>query len=208
MDDSFPLLGTMFVLFVGSIAVLYFRLGRGYRRGGPNPPAPPAPAKLSFTPVDATRWRDKPGVDALAIPLLRRGFTDAGAYSVREIPGSTVRFLVHEGDSMIAVAYENARGQHWLDVMTPYVDGTDWLYSTQPGDSQVHRPGCTRYYAPRLTPEQLFGKMKIERDPKDSPVLTVENAPKVFSAAYALHRKFIKDSGRHRAEVEEEEEKE
>src|SRR5262250_641284 len=76
--------------------------------------------KLSQQP--GHQWKDAAAVSRLVVPLLKRGFTDLGPYSVDVMPHVTLRFLVNPAVSIYACVYEHAKAGIWLDLVSRYDD--------------------------------------------------------------------------------------
>lgn len=189
------------VLLGGSVGlgfVGYKLLGSGYRLKKPPPSllSSKAPTSLTLTAIGNERWQKGGTANALATPFLTRGFADAGCYSVRETPGTIIRFLLKEDEAILVSVLEDAKAVHWVEVATFYDDGTEWCYSTRSGDAALHTPGSTRYFAPKLLPESLYGKLKIERPRKKTRKLTVNNVDAEYATVWATHQKWLKDQGR------------
>jgi hypothetical protein len=175
----------------------YLLLGSGYRNRKPAPTLTEnAPEGLTLTAIGNDRWRKSAAANALVAPFLQRGLTDGGCYSVRETPGTIIQFLVKEEEGIVVSIFEDAKGTHWVEISTFYDDGSEWLYSNQVGDGSVHRPGSTRYFAPKLAPEALYAKHRMERVKKKTRKVTANNVDAEYATVWAAHQKWLREQGR------------
>ena len=146
-------------------------------------------------------WKNAAGANALARPLLARGFEDAGTCTVREMPGLVVQLLAHAGDSVYAAVYEHPKVGQWLDVFTRYQDGTSFTVTTAKPTGMNPRPGHDTVHAPDSTPEQALDRAMTARPRKWFDTTSVDRAMPVFEKAYADSMAYRKSVGVSRKEV-------
>src|SRR5688500_3137166 len=75
------------------------------------------PDEIHLEPMSHDAWEDSSAVEALAAPLTRLGFEEAGVFSIREIDGLYVRLMAQPAQSMAACLYEHPQVGHWMDLV-------------------------------------------------------------------------------------------
>lgn len=146
-------------------------------------------------------WNPGPEVARLADPLFSKGFQEGGLFSIREMPGVTVRFLVKPTECVVAAITMHPRTATWLDLMTYYQNGNSATYSTNTPRGLDQRPGHPTVYLPGATAIALYAKLLTER-PKGvfRPVMTEDTAA-LFERAYAEAISWRKNKGISATEV-------
>lgn len=137
-----------------------------------------------------------PKAKSLAEAIRVRGFTEGGRFTIAEMPGVRVRFLVREEDSIVAVVYEHEKVGVWCDMNTGYLDGTSYtLTNTTAGGGLNDRPGHPIVRVPGLTPAAQH--MRIVKDRPAGAMISVsaEEAPDYFANAYAEGIAWRKNAG-------------
>src|SRR5512144_1170206 len=102
MTAVLAVLALLLVVFAVSLRLVL----RGLRRG-PAPAPRVSPKTIRLTRADERPLKDPAGVEALARPLLDRGFKDAGVWLVEEL-GLLVRFLLAPDEGLYEVVYDRA----------------------------------------------------------------------------------------------------
>jgi len=146
-------------------------------------------------------WNPGPDVARLADPLFSKGFQEGGLYSIREMPGVTVRFLVKPAECIVAAIFMHPKAAAWLDLITYYQNGNTATFSTNATRGLDPRPGHPTVHAPGATALALFARMTAER-PKGvfRPVMTEDIGP-LFERGYAESVAWRKPKGISAAEV-------
>lgn len=130
-----------------------------------------------------------------ANPLERQGFTDAGTYSVSELRGVKVRFLVNEPECVYAALYQHPRAGEWYEIISRYQDGTGLTYtvmrdhglSAEPGNDVVRQPGAG--------PVDLFLRALSERPQRPLVQVNAGNVPTLFQEVWARSIAWRKSRG-------------
>src|SRR5215470_8060457 len=143
----------------------------------------PDQIKLSQRP--GHQWKDAAAVSRLVVPLLKRGFTDLGPYSVDVMPHVTLRFLVNPAVSIYACVYEHAKAGIWLDLVSRYEDGSRSTFTTRRSNVIYQRPQDTIVRVPSASSEALYGRMLRERPQRTLRRLDTATVIRLFKSAYA-----------------------
>jgi hypothetical protein len=142
------------------------------------------PDTIHLSPQAGSSWKDPAGVERMTAPLIAQGFKDAGAFTIREMPGVQLRFLTRVSDSVYACVCDHPKVGVWLDLISRFQDGTSVTFCTNKDRGIEHRPGKTMVYAPGTSAEALFQRMLAER-PKKLLASIPEDVVKMFEDAYA-----------------------
>lgn len=130
-----------------------------------------------------------------ANPLLREGFADAGTFSVPELPGVKVRFLIHEGERVYAALYQHPKVSEWCEIISRYEDGTGATFTllasrgldAEPGNRVVRRPGAG--------PVDLFHQALRERPAGNLIAVNRSNVGQLFCEVWARSIAWRKSRG-------------
>ncbi len=146
------------------------------------------PDTMALTTVAPPRWRNPAEIEKLVRPLLNAGFTDAGTYSIAQMPGVLVQFLIKSGDNVVAQVHEHPRAGSWVEFITRFHDGTCCVLSTM-RDTGLKRPGwITTIRAPGQQPtDELYRRLVMERKNAFTKAITAETAPREYEAGYARY---------------------
>lgn len=146
-------------------------------------------------------WKPDPAVARLADPLFSKGYQEGGLYSIREMPGVNVRFLVKPAECIVAAIFLHPKAATWLDLITYYQNGNTATFSTNAPHGLDPRPGHPIVHAPGLTPVALHEKLLAER-PKGifRPVMAEDIGP-LFERGYAESVSWRKNKGISATEV-------
>lgn len=137
-----------------------------------------------------------PRARELGEALLRRGFLDGGRFSVREMAGVHVSFLVKPDDAVVAAIYEHAKAGAWCDLNTGYSDGSSFtITSTQMGASLEDRPGHPIVRAPGAHPAALHVRLLRERPAGAMLRVETHQVAEYFADAYATSMAWRKQRG-------------
>ena len=75
-------------------------------------------AKITLAPEEGYSWKNAGVEERCLRPLLDRGFREAGAYSVAEMPGVHIQMLVHVNDRIHANVFEHPVAGTWLELVS------------------------------------------------------------------------------------------
>jgi hypothetical protein len=148
-----------------------------------------------------TAWRDRAAADRSADAWLSHGFTDAGTWTVGELPGMVVRLLVSPAASLTGAVYEHPKAGAWCELFYRMTDGTSSTFSSsaptglndRPGHRGVRRPGCGG--------AELLDLALADRPAAPLVQVSAEAAPRRFEEAYAESMAWRRKHGVSRAEV-------
>jgi hypothetical protein len=159
------------------------------------------PDRILLVHQNLRSWNPEPEVARLADALFSKGFQEAGLYSIREMPGVSVRFLVKPAECVVAALFMHPRAATWLDLITHYQNGNTATFSTNAPRGLEQRPGHPIVYAPGATPLALYTKLIAER-PKGvfRPVMAEDIGP-LFERGYAESMTWRKNKGISATEV-------
>jgi len=143
------------------------------------------PDQIRLSQQPGHQWKDAAGVNRLVEPLLRRGFTDVGPYSVDVMPHVTLRFLVNPSVSIYACVYEHAKAGTWLDLVSRYTDGSGATFTTMRPTGLDPNPRETVVNAPGSSSDMLYGRMLVERPQRPLVRLDAAEVIRLFEAVYA-----------------------
>jgi hypothetical protein len=159
------------------------------------------PERILLVHQNLHSWNPGPDIARLADALFSKGFQEGGLYSIREMPGVTVHFLVKPAECVVAALTIHPRAATWLDLITHYQNGNTATFSSNAPRGLDQRPGHPIVYAPGATPMDLHAKMMAER-PKGvfRPVMAEDIGP-LFERGYAENMAWRKGKGISAAEV-------
>ncbi len=120
------------------------------------------PERIVLVHQNLHSWRPDAVVAKLADPLFSKGFQEAGLYSIREMPGVQVRFMVKTAECLVAAICMHPRAI-WLDLVTYYQNGNTSTFSTNAPHGLKPRPDHPTVHVPGATPVQLYTKTIAER---------------------------------------------
>ena len=146
----------------------------------------------------------KPDVlEAGAQVLVQEGFTDAGWFTVPEIPDVTLRMLANEAEGLHATLYEHRRAGHWTEIGARYPDGTRTSWTSMRATGLGSLPNVTVTHLEGATPGAVLRAARAGREHAALTPLVVNaaQAPRVFEAGYADLVAARKAQGISRAEV-------
>jgi len=159
------------------------------------------PDRIQLVRSAPSAWSNAPAAAALAEPLARAGFDDAGTFHVQEMPGLLVRLLVHAREGFLAVVYEHPKAGHWLDVVTRYSDHTSITFTSHRPTGLSPRPGHPVINAPGASAIALLARARAERPRGAMAPLSTQRAPSDFEDAYGEAIAWRKSHGVSAAEV-------
>ena|SRR5205085_8037887 len=150
------------------------------------------PDEIHLAPVS---FGPTPGMAAIAAQLAARGFAEAGTWSIAELSGVKVQFLLDAPHAVYACVYEHPQAGCWAELVTRYQDQSGATFTTRPPTGLSPRPGDYVEHAPGVALETLCERMLRERPQK--PMLTLDAAklPQLFEAAWAQQIAWKKQHG-------------
>jgi len=143
------------------------------------------PDQIKLSQQPGHHWKDAAAVNRLAEPLLKRGFTDLGPYSVDVMPYVMLRFLANPAVSIYACVYEHAKAGIWLDLVSRYDDGSGATFTTVRPTGLDPNPRELVVHAPGSSSDMLYGRMLVERPQRPLIRLDAAEVIRLFEAVYA-----------------------
>jgi hypothetical protein len=153
------------------------------------------PEKIHLVPLTASAWKNPGGIDRLAEPLLARGFSAAGDYSIPELSGVLVRFLMDRARGVFACLYEHPKAGTWMELVSRYQDGTGATFTMMRDRGIQHRPQNLVVHAPGSAPGELLDRMLRERPNRPLAPLSAEKIVQLFEDAYREQLAWQKNKG-------------
>jgi hypothetical protein len=147
----------------------------------------------------------RPGAKAAGIleAMAGLGFAPAGSFSVMEMGGLPIHFMVKSAESAVLAVYEHPRVGVWLDLFTQYQDGTTFTFiTTNMGGGLEERPGHPCVRASGLDPAAAYARFVRERPARPARPFAPAEVPAVFADAYAESIAWRKQRGISGREVE------
>lgn len=146
------------------------------------------------------------GTEAAALARFSRdlsdlGFHQAGDYTVRELPGVTLRLFANDRESTYAVRYEHPRAGAWFEFACRFTDGSSGTWTTARPSGLAERPGHPVRHVPNATPASLWKIVGRERPARPAQPSSVSGAAADFEDAWAESIAWRKGRGVSRTEV-------
>jgi hypothetical protein len=146
-----------------------------------------------------------PGAEAGTVvqALSKVGYQRAGSYSVAEMGGLPIHFLVKPSDSAVAAVYEHPKAGVWFDLFTRYQDGTSFTFNNaRMGGKLEQRPGHPTVRVPGIDPATAHARFLRERTSAAMRSFQPAEVPQMFADAYAESIAWRKQHGISAAEVQ------
>ncbi len=159
------------------------------------------PDRIQLVRSAPSAWRNASAAGALAEPLVRSGFDDAGTFRVQEMPGLVVRLLANPGDGFLAVVYEHPKAGHWLDLVTRYGDRTSITFTSHGPTGLSARPGHPIVNVSGAGANALLRRARAERPKGPMAPVSAPRAQSDFEDAYGEAIEWRKRHGISTAEV-------
>jgi hypothetical protein len=142
------------------------------------------PETIHLARLTGTAWRNPDAIKRLEEPLLARGFSATGDYSIAELPGVLVRFLLNAEHCVFACLYEHPKAGNWMELVTRYQDGTGATFTMMRDRGIQHRPQNVVVHAPGATPGELLDGMLRERPKRPAVELSAQRIVQLFADAW------------------------
>lgn len=159
------------------------------------------PDEIHLVAAPSYQWSNPEASDKLAQPLKTRGFIEAGIYTITEMPGVGVRFLLNQATNSYACVYEHGKAGNWVEVISRYQSGLGATYSQQPDRGMVRRSEDLVVNAPGADPGELYERMLAERPKEPLISLSEGNIPRLFEKVFADQIRWKKERGAKPEEV-------
>lgn len=159
------------------------------------------PDTIRLEPGKDSDWLDVEARERTTREIEALGFTDAGCFSVREMPGVRVRLLANGAESAYAVLYEHAQARSWFEFACRFTDGSSACFSTLRATGLEPRPGSIMVHAPGTSARDLWSRALRERLARTLQAVSARSAAADFERAYAESVAWRKQAGLSRMEV-------
>ena len=161
------------------------------------------PDTIHLEPASRGAFRQADAIDRKAQVLMQAGFSDAGAFTVPELPGFTLRMLANEAEGLLANLYEHRVAGLWVEINARFPDGSRacWVNSKVTGLAQL--PNMRVHYMTGASVEAVLAAARkgIAKIPLTPLSLNAATAPRVFEEGYAAITAARKAQGVSRREV-------
>jgi hypothetical protein len=159
------------------------------------------PDEIRLSAAPAHKWSNAAVVEGYAKPLLARGFTDVGTYTVDVLPVA-IRFLLKAAERIYAAIYDHPKAGIWLNLVALHEDGTSITFSTTRDRGLEKRPGHSGIHFPGASAAQLYS-VALRKSPTNTPrkALTPDSVIGEFEKAWADGVRWRKSYGFSMAEV-------
>jgi hypothetical protein len=142
------------------------------------------PDRIQLVRATPGAWQNSSAAAALADPLLRSGFDDAGTFRVQEMPGLVVRLLANPAEGFLAAVYEHPKAGHWLDLVTRYGDRTSVTFTTHGPTGLSLRPGHPVFNMTGASANALLVRARADRPRGSMAPVSTQRAQSDFEDAY------------------------
>jgi hypothetical protein len=146
-------------------------------------------------------WKNAAAPGKIVAALTSRGFEDAGAYTIAEMPGMVVQLLADAANGLYAAIYEHPQVGSWLELFSRFQDGTSVTYSTSRATALRPRPGHPNINMPGAEPSAVLDKALTMRPRRPLEDVSAAKAVAVFERAYAEGIAYRKQVGISTGEV-------
>ena len=162
--------------------------GRGALEGLGKRAVEAQPDQITLERLADPNWRDA-SVGEVVAAFCDAGFTDAGAYSVGNMPRVKVNILVKPTDRVAAHVYEHPDAGIWIELVTRYQDGTSTTLTTLPSTGQNQPGWLTTIRTGKAPADDLLRKFIADRRLHSGVMkpVSVEEAPREFEEGYARY---------------------
>jgi hypothetical protein len=140
-------------------------------------------------------WKNADAARKLTSPLMQRGFVEAGAFRISEMPDILVAFLINEEKNIYACVYEHPKVGNWMELVTRYQDGGGATFTMQPDRGVTHRPQDVVVHCQEASPDALLDRALRERSSRPMIALDAGGLATRFANAWAEQVAWKKKEG-------------
>ena len=159
------------------------------------------PDTIRLEPGHESEWLNAEALKRTTREIEALGFSDAGCFTIHEMPGVRVRLLANGAESSYAAVYEHAQAGSWFEFVCRYTDGSSACFSTLRATGLDPKPGSMMVNAPGTTVRDLWSRALRERLSRTLQPVSARNAAADFERSYAESVAWRKQAGLSRMEV-------
>ncbi len=159
------------------------------------------PDTIHLKPTETASQKHGGRLKSVVAEYLQRGFEDAGLYAIPEMPGVYVQLLAHRGESMYAAIYDHPVAGVFYDVVSRYIDGSVWTFTTARATGLKQRPNTQMVNLPGSEPTALIEAARRQRPHAGLKSCSTSTAVSDFETAYAEYMAWMKQRGLTTGEV-------
>jgi len=159
------------------------------------------PATISLLPAGVNELEDDDRLTLWAEELLDAGYVNAGLYTVPEMPGLSLRLMIHPADGFAAALYRHPQTDPWCDVVVRYADKTSSTWCNRPPTGLDERPGWDRICLPDASIPGLHAAARKGLQHKPRNPFEKHTVARDFVQAYAEEMEWRKTKGIRTEEV-------
>jgi hypothetical protein len=159
------------------------------------------PDTIHLTGAKADAWIDAIGARRLASELAKRGFEDAGTYSIPELRNMTVELMQQPVERILAVIYEHPEVGQWVELVTRYNDGSSYSVSSGRDTGLKPRPDHKIVNLPGAPPDMMHKRLISGRPEAEAEAFELHELVPAFEAVYAESVAWRKAQGISKEEV-------
>jgi|GEM_PF-6767686 len=134
-------------------------------------------------------------ISAASDALKLLGFTDAGVFSITEMSGVFVKFLVSESESIAAGIFEHPRTGQWTEIFSHYPGDVFYSFTTAPDTGLDKREGTFMSHWPEMSVVAMYEQLKTERPQEGMLPMKAGDVVQRFENAYAVNTAWRKSKG-------------
>jgi hypothetical protein len=128
------------------------------------------PDRIHLKGVAANHWNNRREVQRIETVVRANGYSDAGSFTIPELPDILLMGFVRTKDQSIAVIYEHAKIETpWLDIALRREDKSGFTVSNAPQGGELdHMPGQKKVYLKGASTEEVIRRFDADR-PTEGP---------------------------------------
>lgn len=161
------------------------------------------PDTIRLVPAGPSASSKPEAIESQAQTLMSEGFSDAGWFTVAEMPQVVLRLLAHEGEGWLSSIYEHKQAGRWLEINARFPDGSRATFHNMRSTGLAPLPGTS---VTRLVGAPASAVLRAARKARETFTMTplsvsASTVVKTFEDGYATLTAQRKAQGISRAEV-------
>ncbi len=176
----------LFAVAVAALTGLYFWFKWKKVKNAFSGSVAPTPSRIHLVPDTEPDWVSEDAAEQAVSAFSSLGFTDVGAYKIKEMKSVKLFGLIHPPEQITAVVYRHEDVGVWSDVGIEYENGESLTVSNAPlGGEMDVRPNARKIIIKGLDEIQLLEKVMQERKRAPCKSVSAENFASEFERSYA-----------------------